>query len=201
MRPTSGLTPGRREKADEHPEDGYRLYVDDHRAVDYFSENGFRSLKIEYPSVDRLAFEVAERFPNCAFLSSYRPFEKIALSHANLDWGLDPVPLLNKYQQHVDFLAELLQIKPVFFIDIEQRERLNLDALMLFLGRSGRKPDNSSFFEHWAPVNKLSYRLARDGAPANTDRVDISLPDKVLAAGADLDRLVSSWVSASNAKQ
>lgn len=197
VRPTSGLTPGRWEKADGLAEGRFRDLRDDNRPTDYFSEIGARSVKIELPASDDLAYRIAETFPSCVFIGSFRPFHKIASSHARLSWGKPPSKLLKSTESHVAFLEEFRQNHPVYIVDIENSERFNLDRFHNFLTGKTEPVADPNFVNRWAPVNDNVYRAERDGGKA-CDEKALSLDEKTARAGARSDRTFLNWVSSDN---
>jgi hypothetical protein len=146
------------------------------RATDYFIENNIQSLKLECPFEDNIIFDIAKCFPSCRYISTLRPFEKIANSHLNLPWGIAPDVLLNIYKRHTERLMNFCNSESVIFVDVDNKENFDSQLFKIFLGAS-INPQYREFIQAWPVVNSLGYRTSRDGQPADSTKCHI--PDEI----------------------
>lgn len=184
--PTSSLTPGRREKALDLPELAFKEFCKTHPPAEYFEAHGVKSLKIEEPEVDDLAYQLAEAYPDSKFLTSFRPFELVAQSHHKISWGNSPETLVEKYDRHLGFMSEFIKTKPVFFVDVNDKNRFDLARFCNFMDISPDDFAQPQFIDNWPVINNAAYRVQHDGAKDTSDGLAESAT--AIEAGSALDK-------------
>jgi hypothetical protein len=193
VEPTSSLTPGRAEKL-LTATNTFDSYLEQQRPIDYFRDNMVRSVKIEVPFADQILTQIATAFPACRYLASIRSFDKMAISHLSLSWGMQPKRLLNVYRSHIRGLIEFAQRNRILFVDIEQRESFNGTLFSRFVDAEPN-PRFYEFVRSWPVVNPLAYRGDRDGLRATSEA---TFDAEIRAEGAALDSSLRDFAVQNN---
>ncbi len=195
--PASTLTPGRTDNSLVESEIPYKAYRDRGEPLAYLKDNAIKLLKIEDPERDDLAEIIGVHYPDCRFLSSFRPFEQIARSHFKIKWGQPTEKLIENYKNHVDFLERITEITPVYFVDVTDQNHFNLDAFCQFMAIEENKLQNPRFFANWPVINPLNYQVEKHGEAKRGE--PFAIPDAIRAKAEQLDAIMLDKVRQSNA--
>lgn len=181
---TSGLIADRQLKLNTFR--GYELRGIDlpkHGRMDYAAVSSFCSkhdvqgLKIEDPGIDDICLQTIAEYPNVPIVSCFRPFAKVARSHASIrPWGMPPERAWVVYCRNLEIYRELNRDRRLFMVDVEHKEAFDVSAFCQHIGVESSSA-LAKFVEGWPVVNDLEgqKKLSRDTTP-KLDISDVTLP-------------------------